>query len=139
MAVGGAKGGATETTAHWVCHSEILEVSTLDVVAIPSIAFVLVIDPMFHTKGRAAGTDEPLALDRNCSASRVVADKLTWSPLRAEASLLVAVLGTDALTALTEKVGPQVDVPGTSLYVARTTDSKKGAGLAMICRPTSRR
>jgi hypothetical protein len=69
VAVSGAKGGATETTAHWVRDREVLEVNTLDVMAIPSIAFVPVIDLMFHTEGRAAGTAEPLALDRNCSAS----------------------------------------------------------------------
>ena len=134
MAMSGAKGGATETTAHWVCDREVLKVHTLDVVAIPSITFVPVIGLMFYTEGRAAGTAEPLALDRDCSASRVVADKLTWSPLRAEASVLVTVLGTDTLTTLAGEVGPQVAVSGAALDVTLAADSEGGAGLATMCR-----
>jgi hypothetical protein len=44
-------------------------------------------------------------------------------------------LGTNALTALTCKVGPQVAVSGAGLYVALAADSKGGAGLAVVFRP----
>lgn len=113
------EGGAAKAAAHRFRDGEVLLVDALNVVAIPGVAFVLMIDLVLRAKRRAAGAAVPLAFYRNSSACRAVADELTWPSLLAEPAVLVAVLGTYTLAALAGKVGPEVTISGTVLDVAR--------------------
>jgi hypothetical protein len=95
-----AEGGPTRTAAHGVHDGEFLPVGALDVVTVPGVALVFMISLMLTAKGCAAGTAVPLALDRDGSAGRVVADELARPPLLAETPVLVAMFWAYALAAL---------------------------------------